>query len=166
MKIYADTNLIARLYLEQFSSGYLDQLPERIRAGEIAPLPLTPLLEMEVTNAWELYVFFGKQPRHPLVTPAQAAAAHSDFRDDIQAGLIYLREEITSRRLIRAVEELTLRHTARLGCRAYDLLHVASALELGCREFWTFDFRALSLAEKEGLAIPPLLKRVSRKLRK
>ena len=166
MKIYADTNFIARLYLPQFSHEFAADTMQALHTGALAPLPLTPLLEMEVTNAWELYVFFGKQPHHPIVSPAQAAAAHADFRDDIRAGLIYRPEEVPSRRLVRAVEELTLRHTARHGCRAYDLIHVASALELDCREFWTFDLRAMSLAEKEGLTIPPPLKRLARRMAK
>lgn len=164
MNIYADTNFIARMYLGQLSSDETDVLTAAVHSGAVKPIPLTWLLQVEVTAAWELYVFFGKQPHHPRVTPEQAAAAHADFRDDIEGGLIYRPADIEPRRLVRAVESLTLRHTAKHGCRTYDLIHVASALELKCTEFWTFDQRTMKLAEREGLKVPALLKRTAKKL--
>jgi predicted nucleic acid-binding protein len=163
MNIYADTNFIARLYLRQFCHSEAASLMTPQGAPPVC-LPLTWLLQVEVTAAWELYVFFGKQPHHPRVTPEQAAAAHADFRDDIEGGLIYRPADIEPRRLVRAVENLTLRHTAKHGCRTYDLIHVASALELKCTEFWTFDQRTMKLAEREGLNVPALLKRTAKKL--
>lgn len=165
MKIYADTNFIARLYLPQFCHDDAATIMDDARSGRIARIPITWLLEIEVTSAWELYVFFGKQPEHPRVTPEQAAAAHADFRDDIRAGLIYEAAAVSTSSLVRAAEELTLRHTAKLGFRTYDIIHVATALELGCVEFWTFDQRAIKLAEKEGLRVPASLKRAAKKLR-
>ena len=45
------------------------------------------------------------------------------------------------------------RHTARHGFRTYDLMHVASALLLGCRNFWSFDEKVRKLAALEGLQI-------------
>jgi predicted nucleic acid-binding protein len=44
--------------------------------------------------------------------------------------------------------------TARLGFRTYDLLHVASALVLGCDTFWSFDERTRNLARREELKVP------------
>ena len=47
------------------------------------------------------------------------------------------------------VAQLARRHVARLGGRTLDTLHVASALELKAKQFWTFDERqASSLAPK------------------
>jgi predicted nucleic acid-binding protein len=163
MNIYADTNFIARLYLRQFAHSEAAELMTPEDGSRIC-LPLTWLLQIEVTAAWELYVFFGKQPQHPRVTPEQAAAAHADFREDVESGLIYRPAEIEPRRLVRAVENLALRHTAKHGSRTYDLVHVASALELGCTEFWTFDLRAMQLAGREGLTVPSLLKRTAKRL--
>lgn len=165
MKIYADTSFIARLYLPQFCHDDAATMIDDVRAARITRIPLTWLLEIEVTSAWELYVFFGKQPEHPRVSPEQAAAAHADFRDDIRGGLIYETADVSTSRLVRAAEDLTLRHTAKLGFRSYDIIHVATALELGCEEFWTFDKRATALAEKEGLRVPSALKRAAKKLR-
>ena len=53
--------------------------------------------------------------------------------------------------LAEKAEQLSLRHTARRGFRTYDLLHVASALLLGCDSFLSFDEKASQLAKLEGL---------------
>ena len=47
--------------------------------------------------------------------------------------------------------QLAQRHGARLGTRTLDTLHVAAALELRAKRFWTFDMRQAKLAEAEGL---------------
>ena len=41
----------------------------------------------------------------------------------------------------------------RLGCRGFDLLHVACALELECEAFLTADRIQGALARAEGLAV-------------
>jgi len=43
------------------------------------------------------------------------------------------------------------RHGARLGMRTLDSLHVAAALELGAKSFWTFDERQAKLAAATAL---------------
>jgi predicted nucleic acid-binding protein len=53
----------------------------------------------------------------------------------------------------RRFEDLALRHTAKHGFRAYDILHVSSALTLKCHTFWSFDKRASKLAKLEGLTV-------------
>lgn len=47
--------------------------------------------------------------------------------------------------------ELSRTHTAKLGTRALDVLHVASALELGARTFVSYDTRQAALAKAVGL---------------
>jgi hypothetical protein len=50
-------------------------------------------------------------------------------------------------------QTLSERHTERLGCRGFDLLHVALALELECEAFLTSDRIQGTLAGAEGLAV-------------
>ncbi len=40
-----------------------------------------------------------------------------------------------------------------MGCRSLDVLHVASAIELGLRVFVTFDVRQQELARSAGLKL-------------
>jgi len=49
--------------------------------------------------------------------------------------------------------QLARKFGPRLGSRTLDTLHVASALELGAREFWTFDERQSKLAKAAGLTV-------------
>jgi predicted nucleic acid-binding protein len=52
-------------------------------------------------------------------------------------------------------EFLSAAHTAVIGARSLDILHVAAASLLGARQFVSFDRRQRSLAFKAGLKILP-----------
>ena len=53
-----------------------------------------------------------------------------------------------------AAERLSELYTDANGHRAVDILHVATAIELGAKEFLTFDANQRKLAEAEGLVVP------------
>jgi hypothetical protein len=50
---------------------------------------------------------------------------------------------------------LTQKHTARSGTRSLDLIHIASALEMGATDFLSFDYRQRDAAQAEGLQVFP-----------
>ncbi|MEI9895786.1 MAG: type II toxin-antitoxin system VapC family toxin [Chthoniobacter sp.] len=151
MALYVDTNFLARAYLPLEGTVDARELMDQAgRAGEL-PVPVTWLLRVELINAFEQYVFTARTSGQARVTPELAAAAHASFRDDLRAGRALKRREIDLDGLVAQFESLALRHTARHGFRTYDLLHVASALLLGCETFWSFDSRAKRLARLEGL---------------
>lgn len=154
MKPYADTNLFTRLYLQLDDSAEADALADSARKGTAEPVPVTWLHRVEFVNALQLHVFVGKQPGNVRVTLEQAAVALESLRADVSATSFLRPARLSEAVLERQAEELSLRHTARLGFRTYDLLHVASALLLGCDTFWSFDERALKLAKLEGLKVP------------
>lgn len=52
-------------------------------------------------------------------------------------------------------ERLSAQHTPREGHRALDVLQVATALDLGAREFLSLDANPRQLAVTEGLAVRP-----------
>ncbi len=105
---------------------------------------------MEICNALQLHVFQGRGGGQKRVTPEQAAAALAVFRDDLQRRVLLRSVTVATADLEQQFEDLSLRHTAKHGFRTYDLLHVSSALLLGCDTFWTFDPKARRLAELEG----------------
>ncbi|HRI12139.1 MAG TPA: hypothetical protein PLX89_03960 [Verrucomicrobiota bacterium] len=53
-------------------------------------------------------------------------------------------------------ERLSAAYSATLGTRSLDILHVASALVLGARDFLTFDTRQGALAAAVGLRLKAL----------
>ncbi len=109
------------------------------------PALASALGDVEFTNALELYVF------RRQITAAEARKVHAHMREDIRAGLIAvspISPEVFALSL-RFVE----RWTAKLGVRTLDILHVATALELGAEHFETFDRRQKTLAEAIGLKV-------------
>ena len=59
--------------------------------------------------------------------------------------------------LFARAETISVRHTETGGHRAFDILHVATARELGAREFLSFDANQRRLAAAEGLTVLPVL---------
>ncbi len=53
-----------------------------------------------------------------------------------------------------AAERLSELYTEASGHRSMDILHVATAIELGVKKFLTFDANQKKLAEAEGLVVP------------
>ena len=150
MKPYADANFFTRLYLSLPESAMADRLVEE--AAVNFTLPITWLLRCEILNAIELSVFVSRSGG-PRISASQAGMAQANFREDLQAADFLIPISIETDDWRSAFEELALRHSARRGFRTYDLLHVASALELGCHTFWSFDRKARELAHLEGLAV-------------
>jgi predicted nucleic acid-binding protein len=76
----------------------------------------------------------------------------ADLQSDLAAGIV----EIVSAdwpSVHALAERLSAQHTATLGNRSFDTLHVATALHLGARELLTFDERQAALARAEGLRV-------------
>ena len=57
---------------------------------------------------------------------------------------------------LRTAETVAGRRGLKMPCRSLDLWHVAAAIEMGIKDFVTFDHDQLALAKAEGLhAIQP-----------
>lgn len=153
MKPYADSNFLVRIYLELTESPIADRLVAAGRRKGTAPFPLTWLHRIEVSNAFQLHVFHSSAGRQPRITQELASSAHMAFQLDAKAEEWFDVVHLETLPLERQVEELLLRHTARHGFRAYDLLHVSQALLLGCDTFLSFDQKANHLAKLEGLKL-------------
>ena len=151
MRPYADTNFFTRAYLSLPESELVARLTERAERAGAGPLPVHWFHRIELCNALQLHVFQGRGLGQKRVTAEQASAALATFREDLARGRVLQAMPVATDDLERLFEELSLRHTAKHGFRTYDLLHVASALVLGCDTFWSFDPKASRLADLEGL---------------
>ena len=152
MKPYADTNFLVCLYLDLAESERAIETVSRNRDRRMN-LPIMWLHRIEMTNALQSYVFLTQAGGPARVTPESAHAAHASFRSDVAQASFLVPCDLTLTELEGQFEELSLRHTARHGFRAYDLLHVASALLLRCDTFFSFDNKARKLAVLEGLEL-------------
>jgi len=102
---------------------------------------LTPLGEAKFTNAVELRAFRKQWTRREQFLHHQGAGV---FQMEPLSAAIWNTALI-----------LSLRHTAKLGVRTFDLLHVAAVLVLKPDVFYTFDDRQRKLAKAERLRILP-----------
>ena len=151
MDVYADTNFLTRLYFETTPSGPCSRMLTGGLAEGLRPLPVSWLLRLELTNAFELSVFVSRKTGQIHITSEMAAVAQATFLADLENGSFLRRVDLPIQKVESMFVDLSLRHTARQGFRSYDLLHVASAFALGCDTFWSLDDRARKLAKIEGL---------------
>jgi predicted nucleic acid-binding protein len=152
MIAYADTNFFSRSYLYLPESEQADKLLRLAQCKGTQRLPITWLHQVELSNAFQLSVWMGKNGG-PRVTPQRAAVAAETFRTDLEEGDFLCRATLEVSELQPVFEQLTARHTAKHGFRNYDILHVASALLFGCDHFFSFDTKACALAKIEGLQV-------------
>lgn len=135
-----DTSFLVSLYVRDLHST------EAIGLMASRPRPwLTPLHRAEWAHAIERQVF------QKVLSRREARELHAQFEKDradgvwADAGLPELALEVCA--------QLARRHAARLGTRTLDALHVASALELKAKQFWTFDERQARLARAAGFKL-------------
>jgi predicted nucleic acid-binding protein len=141
-RLYADPSALRRLYVHDEQSRSFCAWRSRVGDG----LPLTLHGRAELVNAISLAVF------RRDVTPSAGAAALADLEADLASGRLALAHPPWRQAFTRAAD-LSRVHTPRLGTRSLDVLHVASALVLGCRQLVTYDDRQASLGRAVGLRV-------------
>ncbi len=141
-RIYVDPSALLKLYLREPESRSVTEW--RSRTGD--PLIVTQHGHVELVNGIGLAV-------HRKLIPDSAgnaalAALDQDFREGrfAQADLLW-------RATLKRAAVLSRDHTRETGCRTLDIIHVASAVELGMRDFVTFDSRQQLLARLCGLRL-------------
>ena len=148
--IYADTNFFTNLMMDMSHH----EEARRLLDGHQETLPVTWLLRAEVVNALQQSVFLSRHGDLPCrVNPEYALALEAEFFDRLRTGKSLRWGVMAAEDVCGMFHLLSHRHTARHGFRTYDILHVSSALVLGCDTFWSFDAKARKLAKLEGLAV-------------
>lgn len=138
MSVYADTSFFVSLYLPDRHSAEADRvLTAKPRVW------LTSLHRAEWAHAIAQHVF------RKELSPIEARQARGELERDCRGGL-WLEVGLPESAWDTCVDLANL-HGSRLGCRTLDSLHVAAALELGAKVFWTFDERQAKLAGLAGL---------------
>jgi hypothetical protein len=106
------------------------------------------LSEIELRNAFQLSVFRGE------IDKASAELKLRLFQQDLKKG-IYAVMPVSSSALHSKTAELIDRHSARIGTRSLDLMHIATAILLKADVFLSFDLRQRKAAKLEGLKVKP-----------
>lgn len=136
--IYADTSFFVSLYLTDRHTAEAERL--------LRPRPslwMTPLHVAEWTHALEQHVF------RKMISRSAADRLLRQFQQHRSQGL-WLETPLPDQ-AFEVCAQLAQLHAARIGVRTLDTLHVAAALELKARHFWTFDERQAKLARDVAL---------------
>lgn len=122
------------------------------RSGEA--LSLSALLVFEFRQSIRLQNFLFAGDRTRGFPPTEGARMLVSLHSDLATGAARL---VTTDwlQILSVAERVSAQHTVAGGHRTVDVLHVATALHLGAREFLTFDARQASLATAEGLEVRP-----------
>jgi predicted nucleic acid-binding protein len=137
---YADTGFLCSLYAPDAHS----RMAAASMRGVVLPLPLTWLHRLEFRNALRLRVF-----RREITAPEREASIGAMLQD--LAGGLFQAVDPDWLAVTTEAERLSALHAETLGVRSLDILHVASALVLGARDFLGFDRRQSALARAAGL---------------
>jgi predicted nucleic acid-binding protein len=152
MRAYADTSFLVKLLTQEPGTAGAVDLYRQVGRP---PMFFLPLHGLEVTNAIRQRAF---HQRHGVASSERTA-----IKRERDTSLALLHKFISRRAFVEisldtdtAIElarSLSAKHTERLGARAIDLLHVASALMLESELFLTADARQAQLARAEGLNV-------------
>ncbi|MBI5397691.1 MAG: type II toxin-antitoxin system VapC family toxin [Verrucomicrobia bacterium] len=139
---YADSSFFFSYYASDTNSPRADAW----RLAHPSPLPFSSLNRLELRNALELAVF---QKR---ISPQESSEAWQTVESDLRDGLL-IPTPLLFVDVFREAELLAANHTAQVGTRSLDLLHVAAARLLGVEELVTFDQRQVTLVTRLNLPL-------------
>lgn len=144
MTHYADTSFLVSCYLTDVNTPLANAYLSRTGAH----LAWTGLHALEMRNAFELGVF------RSLLTTGDAAAAGANVENDLRsARLVRMTPKWPA--AFRVAARLSERHSATIGTRSLDILHVAAAKSLRALEFVSFDARQRAMAAAAGFKVAP-----------
>jgi predicted nucleic acid-binding protein len=141
-RTYADPSALLKLYVHEPESAAMSRWRARVRGA----LPLTEHGRVEIVNGICLAAF-----RKAISIEAMSDALAS-FDEDL-GETRYIHADVLWRATLRRAADISLSHTSHVGCRTLDVVHVATAVELGLRRFLTFDRRQQALARAVGLTV-------------
>jgi predicted nucleic acid-binding protein len=117
------------------------------------PLEVTTLLLYEFRQAVRFQIRLHRHDPAKGYSRAEGTKMLADLKSDLVRG------DVTTipapwPQIHLAAERLSELYPDASGHRSMDILHVATAIELGVTEFLTFDGNQKKLAEAEGLIVP------------
>lgn len=149
MKSYPDTSFLCAMYRQQVNSSeaaaYFAAMP--------GPLEVTTLLLYEFRQAVRFQIRLHRHDATKGYSRAEGMKMLADLKADLVSGDV-VTIPAPWPQVHLAAERLSELYTDANGHRSMDILHVATAIELGVKKFLTFDANQKKLAEAEGLLVP------------
>lgn len=149
MKAYPDTSFLCALYRLQANSpdaaSFFTDMTE--------PLGVTSLLLYEFRQAVRFQIRLHRHDSSKGYPHAEGTKMLADLKSDLVHGRV-ITIPAPWPQVHLAAERLSELYTDASGHRSMDILHVATAIEIGAKEFLTFDANQKKLAEAEGMIVP------------
>ena len=150
MIAFPDTSFLCAFYRRQDNSpaaaAYFKALPEALH--------VSGLLLYEFRQSVRFQVWLHARDKSKGYPQADGGRALADLQTDLDTGAVVVAAADWPD-VHRLAETLSKRHTMTGGHRSLDVLHVATALHLGAREFLTFDANQRKLAAAQKLKVKP-----------
>jgi len=150
VSFYPDTSFLCAIYRQQDNSTQADALFRKLPE----PLPVTALVLFEFRQSVRRQTFLHRKDPGKGYGEKEGAQMLADLRSDLSGGLLQI-APVDWAKVMSTAEQLSAQHTRKGGHRGFDILHVATALELGVKEFLTFDARQSALAKAVALKVKP-----------
>jgi predicted nucleic acid-binding protein len=150
MIAFPDTSYLCAFYRRQDNSpaaaAHFKAMPEALH--------VSGLLLYEFRQSVRFQVWLHARDKTKGYPQADCDRALADLQSDLDTGAVVV---VTADwpDVHRLAETISKRHTVAGGHRSLDVLHVATALHLGAREFLTFDTNQRKLAAAEKLKVKP-----------
>jgi len=149
MQAFPDTSFLYAIYRSQSNSplaaAYFEAMP--------GPLEVTTLLLYEFRQSVRFQIRLNRHDPAKGYPRPEGIKMLMDLKADLVNGAVVIIPGPWP--LVHsAAERLSELYTDANGNRSMDILHVATAIELGAKEFLTFDGNQKRLAEAEGLVVP------------
>jgi len=148
LNAFADTSLLCALYRVQDNSPTAYKLAGETRVS----IAVSTLVLFEFRQSVRLQAFRFSKDRTQGYSPREAARVLATLQANLEEGALVLASadwpEVHS-----LAEQLSAQHTAAMGNRSLDILHVATALHLGAKQFLTLDAQQSALAKAAGLKV-------------
>ena len=150
MIAFPDTSFLCALYRRQ------DNSPAAAASFKAMPeaLHVSGLLLYEFRQSVRFQVWLHTRDPSKGYPQADCRRALADLQTDLDTGTVVV-GTVDWPDVHRLAETLSKRHTIAGGHRSLDVLHVATALHLGAREFLTFETNQIKLALAEKLKVKP-----------
>lgn len=151
MSHFTDTSFLFLypLYRSQANSSKVDAYLEKLTDG----LNASSLLLFEFRQAVHFQIYLHSKDKTKGYPEREGTAMLQDLQSDLTTGILTILP-VDWGDVHYITERLSKTYTKEEGFRFADILHVATALHLGVKEFLTFDAKQKKLAQQEGLKVP------------
>jgi len=150
MTAFPDTSFLFALYRPQDNSAAARKHYEAMTE----PVAVSGLLLYEFRQSMRFQVWLHAQNPKKGITANEADQAIADLASNLASGALQILPVDTAD-VLRVAERLSAACTKTGGHRAFDILHVATALVLEAEDFISFDGNQRKLAAAEGLKVKP-----------